>query len=163
MNSPVPNFTKSLRILSTILAKAEAHCDERKIDPNAILTARLYPDMLSLTRNVMIACDTAKGIAARLSRTDNPVHEDKETTFSELRARITKTIDFMESVPAVEFDGAEAREVELKFGPMELKYTGAAYLADFATPNFYFHMTTAYCILRHNGVPIGKRDFLGMS
>jgi hypothetical protein len=161
MQSPVPSFTHSLRSLSAILSKAEEHCEARKIDPNALLTARLFPDMLNLTRNVLIACDTAKGLAARLSQTDNPSFEDNETTFAELQARITKTIEFMESVPEAAFEGAEDREVVMKFGPQEMKYTGAAYFSGFATPNFYFHMTTAYSILRHSGVEIGKRDFLG--
>lgn len=159
MQSPVPAYTHSLRSLSAILIKAEAHCEKRDIDPNALLTARLFPDMLNLTRNVLIACDTAKGLAARLSQTDNPSFEDNETTFAELQVRITTTIEFMESVPETAFEGAEDREVILKFGPQE-KFTGASYFVGFATPNFYFHMTTAYNILRHNGVEIGKRDFL---
>ena len=162
MQSPVPSFTHSLRCLAAILAKAEAHCEDRKIDPNALLTARLYPDMLNFTRNVLIACDTAKGLAARLSQTDNPSYEDNETTFAELQARITRTIDFMESVPEAAFEGAEGREVVMQVGPDEMKFTGAAYFSGFATPNFYFHMTTSHDILRHNGVEIGKRDFLGM-
>ncbi len=116
--------------------------------------------MLNLIRNVLVACDTAKGLAARLSQTDNPSFEDNETTFADLQARITTTIEFMESVPETAYEGAEDREVILKFGPQE-KFTGAAYFTGFATPNFYFHMTTAYNILRHNGVEIGKRDFLG--
>ena len=160
MQSPVLSYTHSLSSLSAILKKAEAHCEERNIDPNALLTARLFPDMLNLIRNVLVACDTAKGLAARLSQTDNPSFEDNETTFADLQARITTTIEFMESVPETAFEGAEDREVILKFGPQE-KFTGAAYFTDFATPNFYFHMTTAYNILRHNGVEIGKRDFLG--
>ena len=160
MQSPVPVYTHSLRSLSAILRKAELHCEDRNIDPNALLTARLFPDMLNLIRNVLIACDTAKGLAARLSQTDNPSYEDNETTFADLQARITKTIEFMESVPATAFEGAEDREVILKFRPQE-KFTGATYFTGFATPNFYFHMTTAYDILRHNGVDIGKRDFLG--
>jgi hypothetical protein len=161
MQSPVPSFTRSLRSLSAILSKAEIHCEERKIDPNALLTARLFPNMMNLTRNVLVACDTAKGLAARLSQTDNPSYEDNETTFGELQARITKTIEFMETVGDAAFEGAEDREVVMKFGPEERKFTGASYFSGFATPNFYFHMTTAYDILRHNGLEIGKRDFLG--
>jgi hypothetical protein len=161
MQSPVPSFIHSLRSLSTILSTAEAHCEKRKIDPDAFLTARLFPDMLNFTRNVLITCDTAKGLAARLSQTDNPSFEDNETTFGELQARITKTIEFMESVPDAAFDGAEDLEVVMKFGPEEHTFIGSNYLSGFATPNFYFHMTTAYNILRHNGVEIGKRDFLG--
>lgn len=161
MQSPIPNFTKPLRSLSAILAKAEAHCKDREIDPNVLLTTRLFPDMLNLTRNVLIACDTAKGLAARLSQTENPSFEDNETTFDELQARIAKTIDFMETVPDAGFVGAEGRDVLMKFGPQEVTFTGASYFDDFATPNFYFHMATVYNILRHNGVVIGKRDFLG--
>lgn len=161
MQSPVSSYTHSLRNLAAILSKAAAHCDNRNIDHGVMLTARLFPDMLPLTRNVLIACDTAKGLAARLSETDNPVFEDTESTFEELQARISKTIAFMESVPDAGFAGAEDREVLLKFGKLEMRFTGLVYLHSFAAPNFYFHMTTAYNILRHNGVEIGKRDFLG--
>ncbi len=163
MQSPIANFTHPLRSLSAILKKTEAHCEARNIDRDALLTARLFPDMLNLIRNVLIACDTAKGLAARLSQTENPVYPDTETSFSELQARITKTIEFMESVPDTAFEGAEGREIIMKFGPEEYKFTDANYFSGFATPNFYFHMSTAYIILRHNGVEIGKRDFLGAS
>lgn len=161
MRSPVPSFTHSLRSLSALLSKAEAHCAERKIDPSVLLTARLFPDMLHLTRNVQIACDSAKGLAARLSQTEIPSYADDEASFADLQARIAKTIDFMEGIPAAAFDGAETREVKMKVGPNEMTFDGAQYLAGFATPNFYFHMTATHCILRHNGVEIGKRDFLG--
>jgi len=109
----------------------------------------------------LIACDTAKGLAARLSQTENPSFEDNEATFAELQARITKTIEFMQSVPEAAFNGAEGRDVIMKFGAQEMTFTGAAYFSGFATPNFFFHMTTAYDILRHNGVELGKWDFLG--
>ena len=161
MQSPVPAFIHSLRSLSAILTKAEAHCAARKIDPSVMLTARLFPDMLHFTRNVQIVCDTAKGLAARLSQTDLPSYADDEASFAELQARIQKTIDFMNAVPAAAFEGAEDREIVMKAGPREFKFTGANYLAGFATPNFYFHMTTAYNILRHNGVEIGKGDYMG--
>ena len=161
MQSPVPSFTHSLRSLSAILTIAETHCEKRKIDPNALLTARLFPDMLNLTRNVLIACDTAKGLAARMSQTENPSFEDNETTFGELQTRITKTIEFMETVPDTAFEGAENRDVVMKFGPEERTFTGVDYFNGFATPNFYFHTATVFGILRHNGVEIGKRDFLG--
>jgi hypothetical protein len=161
MQNPVPGYTHALRSLSAILTKAEAHCEKRKIDANALLTARLFPDMLNFTRNVLVACDTAKGLAARLSQTDNPGYEDNETTFAELQARIAKTIKFMESVPDAAFEGAEDRQIVMKFGPEERTFVGPAYFTGFANPNFHFHMTTAYNILRHNGVEIGKRDFLG--
>ena len=135
MQSPVPGFTHSLRALSAVLTKAEAHCEARRIDPNALLTARLFPDMLNFTRNVLITSDTAKGLAARLSQTENPSYPDTETTFAELQARITKTIEFMESVPEAAFAGAETREIVLKFGPQEMNFARAKYLTSFATPN----------------------------
>ena len=161
MQSPIPSFINSLRCLSSILKKAEQHCKDRKIDPETLLTTRLFPDMLNLKTNVFIACDTAKGLAARLSQTENPKYEDNESTFEELQTRISKTIKFMEPVPEASFEGAETREVILRFGKQETKFIGADYLSGFATPNFYFHMATAHGILRHNGVEIGKRDFLG--
>lgn len=161
MNSPVQSFTHALRSLSAILSKAEAHCEARKIGPDALLRARLFPDMLNFTRNILVACDTAKGLAARLSQTDNPSYADDETTFEELQARIAKTIAFMETVPEAAFEGAEKRDVVMKFGPEERTFTGTDYYNGFAVPNFYFHMTTAYNILRHNGLEVGKRDFLG--
>jgi hypothetical protein len=161
MQSPVPSYTHSLRSLAVILGKAEQYCEQRKIEPEVLLKARLFPDMLNTIRNVQIACDTAKGLAARLSQTENPVFEDNESSFGELQERISKSIAFMESVPEAAFDGAEDREIVLKFGPEEARFIGSAYLSSFAAPNFYFHMTTAYNIFRHNGVEIGKRDFLG--
>jgi hypothetical protein len=161
MHNPVPSFTHALRSLSAILTKAEAHCEDSNIDPNALLTARLFPDMMNFTSNILVACDTAKGLAARLSQTDNPSYEDNEASFTELQVRITKTIEFMETVPDAAFDGAGDREIVMKFGPEERTFIGSAYFNGFAIPNFYFHMTTAYNILRHNGVTLGKRDFLG--
>lgn len=161
MHNPIPSFTHALRSLSAILTKAEKHCVDRDIEPNALLTARLFPDMLNFTRNILITCDTAKGLAARLSGTVNPTYEDNEATFAELQARIAKTIEFMESVPDAAFEGAETREIVMKFGPEERTFVGSHYFYGFATPNFHFHMTTAYNILRHNGLEIGKRDFLG--
>ncbi len=161
MQSPIPSFARSLRALSAILQTAEAHCEENKIKHEALLTARLFPDMLPLTRNVTIACDSAKGMAARLSQTENPKHEDTETTFAELQERIEKTLAFIESVPDTAFEGASNRTVEMRVGPNTLSFNGAHYFTGFAVPNFYFHMTTSYAILRHNGIKIGKRDFLG--
>jgi hypothetical protein len=160
MQSPLPPIMHSLKALSHILTKAEAHCDEHKLDPSALLTARLFPDMFTCMRNVIVSCDTAKGMAARLTGIDNPVFEDNETTFEELQARIAKTLDFMATVSDDAFDGAEDRKVVLKTGQGEFEFTGAGYLATFAIPNFYFHVTTTYNILRHNGVPLGKVDFL---
>lgn len=160
MKSPVPQFTNSLRCLSAILKKAETHCDDHDIKHDVLLSARLYLDMQDLIHNVLFACDTAKGLAARLSQTENPVFKDDEASFDELQARITKTIEFMETVPAAAFEGAENRDVLMKFGPQEVTFTGSDYFTGFAIPNFYFHMATTYDILRHNGVVLGKRDFL---
>jgi hypothetical protein len=152
-----------LRNLSALLDKAQAYCDARKIEPAAISGARLYPDMYPLTRQVQIACDTAKGAVARLAAIEIPKHEDTEQTFAELKARIAKTVDFIESVKAGKIDGAEEREIVLKMRAGDRKFTGLHYLLGFAYPNFYFHVTTAYNILRHNGVEIGKTDFIGKS
>ena len=156
-----PRFAHMLRSLSGVLDKAQAHCEAKKIDPLALTQFRLYPDMFPLTRQVQIACDTAKGAVARLAGADIPKHEDTEQTFAELKARIAKTLDFIESVPAAKVDGSEDREVVLKMRAGDMKFTGLEYLLGFAYPNFYFHVTTAYDILRHNGVELGKRDFLG--
>lgn len=161
MQSPIASYTHSLNCLAAILGKAETHCTEHKIDPGVLLSARLFPDMLPLTRNVQVTCDLAKGLAARLSQSDNAVFEDNEVSFDDLQERIRKTIAFMESVPEAGFEGAENREIVLKFGPREFRFMGLSYLQTFAAPNFYFHMTTSYNILRHNGVVLGKSDFLG--
>jgi hypothetical protein len=154
-------FAAMLRNLSAILDKAEAHAAARKIEPAALTAFRLYPDMFPLTRQVQIACDTAKGAVARLAGVEIPKHEDTEQTFAELKARIAKTLEFIESVPGAKLDGAEEREVVLKMRAGERRFAGADYLLAHAWPNFYFHLTTAYNILRHNGVELGKRDFLG--
>lgn len=161
MRTPVPSFIHGLTNLSKFLTIAEAHCEARKIDPSVMINARLFPDMPHLIANVRMACDTAKGLAARLSQTDNPIFEDDEATFATLQARIAKTVEFMESVPDAGFEGAEDREITMKFGPQEMTFSGKRYFNGFATPNFYFHMTTVYAILRHSGVELGKRDFLG--
>ena len=157
----VPRFAHALKSLSAILDKAQAHCDAKKIDPLALTQFRLYPDMLPLTRQVQIACDTAKGATARLAGVDIPKHEDTEQTFAELKARIAKTLDFVQSVGASKIDGTEAKEIVLKMRAGDMKFNGLEYLLGFAWPNVYFHCTTAYNILRHNGVELGKRDFLG--
>jgi hypothetical protein len=154
-------FAAMLRSLSAILDKAEAHAAARKIEPAALTAFRLYPDMFPLTRQVQIACDTAKGAVARLAGVEVPKHEDTEQSFAELKARIARTLDFIESVPAAKVDGSEEREVVLKLRSGERRFAGADYLLAHAWPNFYFHLTTAYNILRHNGVELGKRDFLG--
>jgi hypothetical protein len=156
-------FAPTLRNLSAILDKAEAHAAARKIDPAALTAFRLYPDMFPLTRQVQIACDTAKGAVARLAGLEIPKHEDTEQSFAELKARIAKTLDFIESVKAEKLEGADEREVTLRQRGEDVKMSGLQYLLAQAQPNFYFHVATAYNILRHNGVEIGKRDFLGSS
>ena len=156
-----PRFANTLRNLSAILDKAAAHAEAKKIDPLVLTASRLYPDMFPLSRQVQIACDTAKGAVARLAGVEIPKHEDTEKTFEELKARIARTLDFIESVPAAKLDGSEDREVVLKMRSGEMKFTGLQYLLGFAWPNFYFHATTAYGILRHNGVELVKRDFIG--
>jgi len=158
-----PCFVRMLRNLSSILDKAEAHCAAKKIEPAALTGARLFPDMFAFTRQVQIACDTAKGAVARLAGAEIPKHEDTEQTFAELKARIAKTLDFIESVPAAKIDGSEEREVVLQMRSGERRFKGMQYLLGHAYPNLYFHVTTAYNILRHNGVELGKIDFLGRS
>jgi hypothetical protein len=161
MQSPVPALAHSLRALDRVLQKAEAHCEARKIDPAVLVNDRLAPDMLPFRRQVGMTCDHAKFATSRLSGQEAPRFDDTEQTFPELRERIAKTLAFIESVPDAAFHGAEARTIELKAGPRELTFPAPAYLGTFAMPNFYFHMTTAYNILRHNGVELGKLDFLG--
>jgi uncharacterized protein len=156
-----PRFVNSLTALSAILDKAQAHVDAKKIDPAALTTFRLFPDMLPMTRQVQIACDTAKGAVARLAGVDIPKHEDTEQTIAELKARIAKTIAFIETVKPGQLDGTEEKSITLKLGPNDKTFVGMQYLLGFVLPNFYFHVTTAYNILRHNGVEIGKRDYLG--
>ena len=156
-----PRFAHTLRNLAAILDKAQAYVDARKIDAAALTAFRLYPDMFPLTRQVQIACDTAKGAVARLAGLEVPRHEDTEQTIAELKARIAKTLDFIESVKPQSIDGSDEREVLVKQRGQDVKYSGLQYLLAVAQPNFYFHVVTAYNILRHNGVEIGKRDFLG--
>jgi hypothetical protein len=156
-----PRFANILRNLSAILDKAQAHCEAKKIDPAALLQARLFPDMFAFTRQVQIACDSAKGAVARLAGVEIPKHEDTEQTFAELKARVAKTIDFVQSVGAAGIDGSEGREIVLKMRSGDVKFNGMQYLLGHAFPNFYFHVTTAYNILRHNGVELGKRDYIG--
>ena len=157
----VPRFANTLRNLSAILDKAQAHAEAKKIEPVVFTQSRLAPDMFPLSRQGQIACDTAKGVAARLAGVEVPKHEDTEQTFAELKARIAKTLDFVESLKPAQIDGSEDREVALKLRGQEVKFSGLQYLLGFAYPNFYFHVTTAYNILRHNGVEIGKRDYIG--
>ena len=157
----VPRFVNILNNLSHILDKAQAHVDARKIDPASLTAYRLFPDMLPFTKQVQFACDTAKGAVARLAGIENPVHEDNEKTLPELKARIAKTLAFVQSVSPAQIDGAEDKDIVVRRADTEVHYKGMQFLLGSAIPNIYFHVTTAYNILRHNGVEIGKRDYLG--
>lgn len=160
-SASVPVF---VRMLGNVLAwfdKAEANAQARKFDPQVLLAARLAPDMLPLTKQVQIACDSAKFCVARLSGGDSPKFEDKETTFEQLRERIRGTIAYLESVPAQAIDGSEAREISVPRRDGAMAMTGESYLKQFVLPNFFFHVTTVYALLRHNGVELGKSDYLG--
>ena len=156
-----PRFVNMLTNLSALLDKAQAHVDARKIDPVALTTYRLFPDMLPMTRQVQIACDAAKAAVARLAGVEIPKHEDTEQTLAELKARIAKTIEFIKSIKPTQLDGTEDKDITLKFGTTEMPFKGMQYLLGFSLPHFYFHVTTAYNILRHNGVEIGKMDYIG--
>jgi uncharacterized protein len=159
-DASVPVFTHFLGSLSAILKKAEAHCAAKKIDPAVLLGARLFPDMFALTRQVQIASDAAKGAGARLAGIAVPSWPDEEKSFEDLQARIVKTVAFLAGLKKDQFEGAENRDIHIKAGSRELDFKGAAYLETWAKPNFYFHLTTAYAILRHNGIELGKPDFL---
>jgi hypothetical protein len=157
----VPAFLQMLMSLSAILDKAEAHAGERKIDPAVLLGYRLAPDMFPLTRQVQIATDHAKGCCARLAGVEVPKYPDDETSFADLKSRIARTVEFVRGFAPEAIDGSEEREIAVTAGPRQLQFKGQQYLVHFALPNFYFHTTAAYAILRHCGLPIGKRDFLG--
>jgi len=162
-SSSVPVFVRMLGNLSTWLDKAAAHAEARKFEPTVLLNARLYPDMLPLSAQVQIACDSAKGCVARLAGVEIPKHEDTEKTLAELKARIAKTLDFIKSVPAAQIDGTEARVITIPRRTKEpLLLSGEVFLKHYALANLYFHVTTAYAILRHNGVEVGKGDYLGI-
>ena len=156
----VPPVVKLLNNLSAILDKAAAHCEARKIDPAVLLGCRLFPDMFPLVRQFQIATDSAKGLA-RLAGMDVPSFPDTETTIDEVKARLAKTAAFVGGFTPEQINGSEDKAISLKAGPHELHFTGQQFLVHFALPNLYFHATTAYAILRHNGVDIGKMDFLG--
>lgn len=159
----VPVYTRILTNLDAILGKAVAWADEKKIDHNALLLARLAPDMYPLTRQVQITTDMAKGTAARLVGAEPPKFEDTETSFAELRARIAKTREYLASLKAEQFAGAETRQITLKLGPpgkqIVMEFVGQEYLLGFGTPNVYFHYSMVYALLRHNGLDVGKRDY----
>ena len=157
----IPMLTRGLTTMSAILDKAAAHSATKKFDPVVLAQTRLFPDMYPLARQVQIACDTAKGAAARLAGIEVPKHEDTETTLAELKARIAKTVDFLKSVTPAQLKDAETRAIEIKFPNGSWKFTGLAYLTEFVLPNFYFHVSMVYALLRKNGVEVGKGDFLG--
>jgi len=157
----VPSMLRQLAALDAILDKAAAHAAARKIDPAVLLATRLFPDMFALTRQVQLTCDFAKNTVARLAGQEPPKWPDEETSFEQLRARIAKTADFVRGFSAVQLEGAESRDVTLPMGGKPTTFKGGQFLFNFALPNFYFHATTAYAILRHCGVEVGKRDFVG--
>jgi len=160
-NASVPTFIHKLTNLAAIIDKAIKHAEAKKIDGSVLAGYRLAPDMLPFSVQIQIACDTAKGCGARLASIDPPKFEDNEKTLPELKARIEKTVAFLSTLKAAQIDGSEEKEVVLKFPNATFNFIGLGYLNNFALPNFYFHMTTAYAILRHVGVELGKQDFLG--
>jgi uncharacterized protein len=158
----VPVFSQMLGSLDALLAKADAHVAERKLDPAALLQARLYPDMFPFLRQVQVACEFAKSVCGRLAGVELPVEDDAETTFQELRGRVARTLNFIKGLDAAAFDAATDREILLRPGtPKERRIDAPAYLLSYGLPQFFFHATTAYALLRHNGVEIGKKDFMG--
>ena len=157
----VPRFVNALKNLSHILEKAQAHAEAKKIDPLILASSRLYPDMLPLTKQVQIASDTCKGLVSRLAGVGIPSYEDTEKTLVDLQARVTKTMAYVESFTPAQIDGTEDKDIVVKRGEKETHYKGMQFLLGHAIPNVYFHITTTYNILRHNGVEIGKSDYLG--
>jgi hypothetical protein len=160
-HASAPRFVNILKNLAGILDKAQAYADAKRIDPKVLTGYRLAPDMFALARQVQVATDTAKGACARLAGVEIPKYDDTEQTFAELKERIAKTIAFIETLKPVQIDGTEDKQIALKLGGQERTFTGMQYLLGHAHPNFYFHVTTAYDILRHAGVELGKRDFIG--
>lgn len=161
-NASVPVMQQMLRAMSDLLKKAEEHATQKKIDPNALLQARLFPDMFPLIRQVQIAADFSKGIASRLAGAEVPSWPDTETSFADLQALIEKALTHIGSFKPEQFDASESREIVLRPGtPKEKTLTATAYLLHYGLPQFFFHVTTAYAILRHNGVEVGKRDYMG--
>lgn len=161
-SSSIPVFTQMLGGLQQVLGKAEAYATDKKIDPNALLQARLYPDMFPLLRQVQVATDFAKSVAARLAGVDVPKLADDEQTFADLQARIATVLTFLGSLDPVQFETASTREIVSQAGtPKEKRFTGQSYLLNYGLPHFFFHTTTAYAILRHNGVEVGKKDYIG--
>ena len=158
----IPGFKQLLGGLSAVLAKAEAHASAKKIDPNALLQARLYPDMFPLLRQVQVACDFAKSVSARLAGVEVPSFEDQEASFADLQSRIAKTLAFIDSLTTAQMAGSETRQIVTQAGtPKEKIFTGQSYLLNYGLPHFFFHTNTAYAVLRHNGVEVGKKDYIG--
>ena len=157
----VASFSRTLQSLSGILDKAIAYAAAKKIDGKVLVEARLFPDMFPLSRQVQITCDFAKGCSARLANVEVPKYEDNEATLEELKARVAKTLDFIGTLKPEQLKGSEDRTITHEMRVMTLKMPGLQYLTTFALPNFYFHATTAYALLRHNGLELGKRDFIG--
>jgi uncharacterized protein len=160
-DSTVPVLQHFLGALSALLKKAEAYCEAKKVDPAVLLGDRLYPDMFTLTRQVQLVTDFAKGAGARLSGNDAPKYADEEQTMAELQARIAKTVDYLGTLKKEQFANAASRAITLKVAGQDMTFTGADFWSRFAQPHFYFHLTTAYNILRHRGVELGKSDFMG--
>ncbi|MGL4318835.1 MAG: DUF1993 domain-containing protein [Pseudomonas sp.] len=159
----IPVFTRMLGNLSAILAKAAGYAESKGIDPGVLINARLAPDMYPLARQVQIASDAVKGCVARLAQVEIPSFADSETTFPELQERIAKTLKFIEGISPEQVNGSENRTVTIKLPGRELSFSGQVFLLNFSQPNLYFHITTTYAILRHNGLSLGKMDYLGMS
>jgi hypothetical protein len=158
----VPVFKQMLLALKAVLAQASAHATARSIEPDALLQARLYPDMFALAKQVQIAADFARGVSARLAGVEVPTYEGQEKSFAELDNLLAQTVGFLDGLSASQFEGSESREIILRPGtPKEKRLVGQAYLANYGLPQFFFHVTTAYAILRHNGIAIGKRDYMG--
>jgi uncharacterized protein len=162
-DATVPAFLQILGSLSGLLTKAEAHCTAKNIQPDVLLSARLYPDMLPLSKQIQLASDFAAKSCARVTHSDVPSTPDTEKTFEELRQRLAKTIDYLKGYKPAQFDDADTRDVTFPAGPNTMTLKGQQFISHFAFPNFYFHAATAHGILRHNGVEIGKRDFLGVN
>lgn len=158
----IPVFTQMLGGLKEVLAKADAHVAAKKLDPNALLQARLFPDMFPLLRQVQVATDFAKSVSARLAAVEVPKYDDNEVSFADLQARIDQVLAFIGGLDVAAFDGADTREIVTQAGtPKEKKFSGQSYLLNYGLPHFFFHTATAYGILRHNGVEVGKKDYIG--
>jgi hypothetical protein len=162
-DATVPAFLQILGSLQGILTKTEAHCKAKNIPPEVLLGARLYPDMLPFSKQIQLACDFAGKSCARLTHSEVVAVPDTEKTFEELKARLAKTVDYVKAFKPAQFEGADTKDVTFPVGPSTMTVKGQQFLNNYAFPNFYFHATTAHGILRHNGVEIGKRDFLGVS